>query len=336
MQRDVTIKNFPNLKMTKQPDPTVEEDLKELLKRCPVGTYEAALAFRKTKDISQVEIIVMGIIDRHLEPEQREILADSDDTLRMYEDLGMDSLTMLEVVMLVEQTLEVSIDNEELRDLRTIGDVKAYLNAKAKGEEPPKRMKTYRVEEIASLMPHKEPFMFLESATIAGDTATARYKISGNEYFLEGHFKENPVFPASIMIEALGQLCVFFLLKGENEALLQKVNPNTIYFTSCDGVKCRRICKPGDTLEMQVKVNRIRHPLASFQGEITVEGQKTSTAEEVKLAFDYYPVIDGEVSTTAEMRGHNSSNGNGSHPEKVKSTKPEEVSPRFVKFSTKS
>lgn len=336
MQRDVTIKNFPNLKMTKQPDPTVEEDLKELLKRCPVGTYEAALAFRKTKDISQVEIIVMGIIDRHLEPEQREILADSDDTLRMYEDLGMDSLTMLEVVMLVEQTLEVSIDNEELRDLRTIGDVKAYLNAKAKGEEPPKRMKTYRVEEIASLMPHKEPFMFLESASIAGDTATARYKISGNEYFLEGHFKENPVFPASIMIEALGQLCVFFLLKGENEALVEKVNPNTIYFTSCDGVKCRRICKPGDTLEMQVKVNRIRHPLASFQGEITVEGQKTSTAEEVKLAFDYYPVIDGEVSTTAEMRGHNSSNGNGSHPKKPKVSSKEEVSPRFVKFSSNS
>ena len=322
--------------MTKQSDPTVEEDLKELLKRCPVGTYEAAINFRKNKDIAQVETIVLGIIDRHLEPEQREILADSDDTLRMYEDLGMDSLTMLEVVMLVEQTLEVSIDNEELRDLRTIGDVKAYLNAKAKGEEPPKRMKTYRVEEIASLMPHKEPFMFLESASIAGDTATAKYKISGNEYFLEGHFKENPVFPASIMIEALGQLCVFFLLKGENEALERKVNPNTIYFTSCDGVKCRRICKPGDTLEMQVKVNRIRHPLASFQGEITVDGQKTSTAEEVKLAFDYYPVIDGEVSTTANSRGNSSSNGNGSHPEKVKSSKPEEVSPRFVKFSSNS
>ena len=87
---------------------------------------------------------------------------------------------------------------------------------------------------------------------------------------------------------------------------------------------------------MQVKVNRIRHPLASFQGEITVEGQKTSTAEEVKLAFDYYPVIDGEVSTTAEMRGKNSSNGNGSHPEKPKVSKKEEVSPRFVKFTSNS
>ena len=320
--------------MSKESNPNVEEDLKELLKRCPVGTYEAALEFRKSKDISQVEKIVMGIIDRHLEPDQREILSGSDDTLRMYEDLGMDSLTMLEVVMLVEQTLEVSIDNEELRDLRTIGDVKAYLNAKAKGEEPPKRMKTYRIEEIASLMPHKEPFMFLESATIAGDKATARYKITGNEYFLEGHFKENPVFPASIMIEALGQLCVFFLLKGENESLTEKVDPNTIFFTSCDGVKCRRICKPGDLLEMQVKVNRVRHPLASFQGEITVEGQKTATSEEIKLAFDYYPVIEGQISTSATHDGNGAKNGNGTHPKVA--PKSNAVPPRFVKYSADS
>ena len=53
---------------------------------------------------------------------------------------------MLEIVMLVEQTLQVSIDNEELRDLRTVGGVKAYLSAKAKGEKPPTRSKTYRIE----------------------------------------------------------------------------------------------------------------------------------------------------------------------------------------------
>ena len=331
---EVTTINFPKKMMSEESNPNVEEDLKELLKRCPVGTYEAALEFRKSKDISKVEKIVMGIIDRHLEPDQREILADSDDSLRMYEDLGMDSLTMLEVVMLVEQTLDVSIDNEELRDLRTIGDVKAYVNAKAKGEEPPKRMKTYRIEEIASLMPHKEPFMFLESASIVGDKATARYKITGNEYFLEGHFKENPVFPASIMIEALGQLCVFFLLKGENELLTEKVDPNTIFFTSCDGVKCRRICKPGDTLEMQVKVNRIRHPLASFQGEITVDGQKTATAEEVKLAFDYYPVIEGQVSTSVKIKENGLKNGNDIHSKE--GFKSEELPSRFVKYSTDS
>lgn len=321
--------------METKPQDSIEDDLKELLKRCPPGTFEAALAFRQEKDLDQIEIIVMGIIDRHLEPEQREILSKSDDTLRMYEDLGMDSLTMLEIVMLVEQTLKVSIDNEELRDLRTVGDVKAYLSAKARGEEPPTRAKTYRIEEIAALMPHREPFLFLESVKIDGDVATGSYNISGNEYFLEGHFKENPVFPASIMIEALGQLCVFFLLKGESASLRSKVDPGTIFFTSCDGVKCRRICKPGDLLSLKVKVGRVRHPLACFSGEISVGDERASHAEEIKLAFDYYPVIDaqhsadeGKSSQNGDAEAHDSARiGNGATP----SGKSESLS-RFVKY----
>ena len=324
---------------TKSQD-SIQDDLKDLLKRCPAGTYEAALAFRQDKDIDQIETIVMGVIDRHLEPDQREILSNSDDSLRMYEDLGMDSLTMLEVVMLVEQTLQVSIDNEELRDLRTIGDVKVYLSAKARGEPPPIRSKTYRIEEIASLMPHREPFLFLESVKIDGEEATGTYKISGNEYFLEGHFKENPVFPASIMIEALGQLCVFFLIKGESPSLSSKVDPNTIFFTSCDGVKCRRICKPGDLLSLKVKVSRIRHPLACFKGEINVGDERTSHAEEIKLAFDYYPVIDAQrpsKRSEATMKGDSSAeksvnSSNGSSEGKTE----EESVPRFVKYVPKN
>lgn len=311
---------------------SIEDELRDLLKRCPAGTFEAALAFREEQDIPKIETIVLGIIDRHLEPEQREILAKSDDSLRMYEDLGMDSLTMLEIVMLIEQTLKVSIDNEELRDLRTLGDVKVYLNAKAKGEEPPKRSKSFRIEEIASLMPHKEPFLFLESAKIDGSEASATYKISGNEYFLEGHFKENPVFPASIMIEALGQLCVFFLLKGEDASIKSKVDPNTIFFTSCDGVKCRRICKPGDKLTMKVKVSRIRHPLACFKGEISVEGEKTAHAEEIKLAFDYFPIIDAQDESSMRDLTNGSLPRNGSNGNKSATEKPE----RFIKFEQNS
>ena len=127
--------NYPPFDMDIKSNETIQEDLKDLLKRCPVGTYEAAISFRLNQDISQIEKIVLGIIDRHLEPEQREIFVKCDDTLRMYDDLGLDSLTMLEIVMMVEQTLDVSIDNEELRDLRTLGDVKSYLSAKARGEE---------------------------------------------------------------------------------------------------------------------------------------------------------------------------------------------------------
>ena len=40
---------------------------------------------------------------------------------------------------------------------------------------------------------------------------------------------------------------------------------------------------------------RVRHPLACFSGEINVGGEKTATAEEIKLAFDYFPVVDGQA-----------------------------------------
>ena len=84
---------------------------------------------------------------------------------------------------------------------------------------------------------------------------------------------------------------------------------------------------------MQIKVNRVRHPLASFQGEITVEGQKTATAEEVKLAFDYYPVIDGEKTVTEGKIAP--SNGNGIHGVKEELLEEENTKPRFVNYSEK-
>lgn len=273
----------------------IAQELSELLKRCSPETLKSAVEFRKTKDANLIEVIVLGIIDRHLEPDQRKIFKDADDSLRLYEDLGLDSLTMLEIIMLVEQTLEISIDNEELKDLRTIEDVKQYLDAKVRGVAVPTRSKTFRIEEVASVMPHRVPFLFLEDVTIDGDTARGNYMITGNEYFLEGHFKEQPVFPASIMIEALGQMCVFFLLQGNHPDLTDKVNPSTIFFTACDGIKCRRVCRPGDTLSMSVNLEKVRHPLACFSGEINVEGEKTAHAGEIKLAFDYFPVIDGST-----------------------------------------
>ena len=40
-----------------------------------------------------------------------------------------------------------------------------------------------------------------------------------------------------------------------------------------------------------------------------MDGQKTATAEEVKLAFDYYPVIEGQVSTSVKIKENGLKNG---------------------------
>jgi len=267
---------------------TVEEEanLKDALKRCSPKTVEAALNYRKTGDSAQVPGIIIGIIERFLEPDIRPRLQNASNDIRILEDLGVDSLTMVEVVMLVEETLDISINNDELRDLRTLGDIKTFIDCKLRGVPLPAKPQYVTVEEIDTLMPHGQPFIFLQEAAVAPTESRGFYQIAGDEFFLEGHFKHNPVFPASIMLEALGQLAVLHLLKVGHPDLTAPVDSSKILFSSCDGVRCHRICKPGDRLTLTVKPKRIKHPVAAFEGSITCGTEKVAFAEEISLRFD--------------------------------------------------
>ena len=93
--------------------------------------------------------------------------------------------------------------------------------------------------------------------------------------------------PASIMLEALGQLAVLFLLEGGAGEPGKVVSPQTIFFTSCEGVRCHRMCKPGDVLSLSIKPKRLKAPLATFEGAIRVGQEKAAIAEEITLTFGY-------------------------------------------------
>ena len=278
-----------------------EEDalLRESLKRCSASTYEAAAQFRKTKNTEHLPAIVLGIIERFVEPDLRGKLKDPDDDLRLIEDLGIDSLTMMEIVILVEEVLQMSINNEELRHLRTIGDVKQFIECKVRGLPLPKPTKFLPIEQIAAIMPIQPPFLFLSEASVSSHGANAKYKISGQEFFLQGHFKGNPVLPASIMLEAIGQLAVLFLLEGGVSEPGKVVNPATIFFTSCEGVRCHRICKPGELLSISVKPKRLKMPLATFEGAIRVGQEKAAMAEEITLTFGLADAVAAEPAKAA-------------------------------------
>ena len=301
------------------------QELREELKRCPAGTFEAAVLFREEKQTEQVSVIVMGVIERFLEPELRPKLREGKNDTNLMEQLGIDSLTMLEIVMLLEKTLQISFDNEELRDLRTIGDINSFMEAKIKGEAPEQNRRKFPIEEIAAILPHQDPFLFLETASIGQGEATGTYIIKGTESFLQGHFKDRPVFPASIMIEALGQLAVFYLLAANDDRLQQDVDANSIYFASCDGVRCHRVCKPGDILTLQIRPRNIRHPLGLFHGNISVDGEKTAVAEEIKLAFDY---------DRTDLPEPADQSSNGSAQERIQSARKTSKSNRVGKSKT--
>jgi 3-hydroxyacyl-[acyl-carrier-protein] dehydratase len=267
--------------------PEDDNSLRETLKRCSASTYEAACQYRKTGNTEHLPAVVLGIIERYVEPDLRAKLKDPDDDLRIIDDLGVDSLTMMEIVMLVEEVLQMSINNEELQNLRTLGDLKVFIDCKVRGLPQPKPTRFLPIEEILAIMPIQPPFLFLNEASVGAHGASAKYRISGQEFFLQGHFKDNPVLPASIMLEALGQLAVLYLLAGTTAEPSRTVNPHAIFFTSCEGVRCHRLCRPGDVLSLSVKPKRLKSPLATFEGQIRVGQDKAAIAEEITLTFGY-------------------------------------------------
>ena len=117
--------------------PLDDAHLREALKRCSPSTYYAACKFRQSGDVSQLPAIVIGVIERYVERELRPRLQEQPDALRVREDLGLDSLTMMEIVMLAEEVLQISISNEELNQLRTIGEIQRFMLGKLR--EPPPR-----------------------------------------------------------------------------------------------------------------------------------------------------------------------------------------------------
>lgn len=107
-----------------------ESYIRDALKRCSAPTRDAACAYRRTRNAAHLPTIIEGLIEHYTEPGSRAKLRGACDGLRLVEDLGIDSLTMLEIVFLAEDVLQVSIDNEELRPFRTVGDIKRFIASK--------------------------------------------------------------------------------------------------------------------------------------------------------------------------------------------------------------
>jgi acyl carrier protein len=110
-----------------------DPQLREALKRCSPATFEAARTFRTNRDLDQLPVIIHGVIERYVEPELRPRLRDQAEELRLVEDLGLDSLSLLEVVLLAEDVLQVSLSADELRHCHTVADVRQFLEWKVRG-----------------------------------------------------------------------------------------------------------------------------------------------------------------------------------------------------------
>lgn len=260
-------------------------ELKEGLKRCSPETLEAAIRFREDGDASAVPAIVYGILDRYQPATAPVRLGAANEETRLIEDLGLDSLTLLEIVLSIEEVLKLRIENEELKSIRTLGQLNKFLQEKISGVKPAQAVKQYNREDIALVLPQQPPFLFLDEAELNGETIKARYTIKGDEHFLEGHFKDDPVFPASIVFEALGQAGCLWLLEKAPALLAKEIKSNQVLFASMDGAHFYRKTRPGERLDIEQKLIKLREPLAIFEGTVTTNGERVAKIERLVLAF---------------------------------------------------
>jgi 3-hydroxyacyl-[acyl-carrier-protein] dehydratase len=259
-------------------------DLKEGLRRCSPKTIEAAVRYRETGDLDTIPTIVFGILERYQPSTAPVKLSQANENARLVEDIGLDSLTLLEIVLSIEEVLKLHIENEELREIRTVGNLNTFLHDKITGVAPT-TLKVYTREQIALVLPQQPPFLFLDDASLNAETLHASYTVKGDEFFLEGHFKDDPVFPASIVFEAMGQAACLWVLEKAPAQLGKEIRSNHVYFASMDGAHFYQKTKPGDKLEFELKLSRLREPLAIFEGTALSQARRVARIERLVLAF---------------------------------------------------
>jgi 3-hydroxyacyl-[acyl-carrier-protein] dehydratase len=110
--------------------PEVDAHLREVLKHCSPSTYYAAHQFLANGDGARLPAMIVGLVERYVPADRRDRLRSASDALRLNEDLGVDSLSLIELGLLAEDVLRVAVTDEEMKQLRTLGDVRRLTERK--------------------------------------------------------------------------------------------------------------------------------------------------------------------------------------------------------------
>ena len=112
--------------------PKPETSASHPLARFPESVRRAHERFLESGDTEALDTVILGIVFDHL-PASRRANAESapEDSARLIEDLGFDSLALAEIVFMIEDLYRVAISNDELMNLATIGDLRAFVRTQA-------------------------------------------------------------------------------------------------------------------------------------------------------------------------------------------------------------
>ena len=120
------------------------------------------------------------------------------------------------------------------------------------------------IEEIKKLIPHREPFLFIEDCEIIepGKSGISTRIFYENEYFFEGHFPNNPIVPGVVIVEALAQTAGVVVSVNLNDK-----NDKSVLFMSINKAKFRKPVLPNHKITFKVEIINSIKNVYKFSGK---------------------------------------------------------------------
>ena len=131
--------------------------------------------------------------------------------------------------------------------------------------------------KIMTILPHRDHMLLLDRAEKVENEAQGTYHVTGEEFFLKGHFPGNPVVPGVILCEILAQSACVLLRDQMTDGMLPM-------YTGLNNVKFKSPVRPGDTFETRCRITRAKHPFYFASGEGYV-GDRLSLKAEFSFAI---------------------------------------------------
>jgi 3-hydroxyacyl-[acyl-carrier-protein] dehydratase len=141
-------------------------------------------------------------------------------------------------------------------------------------EAPVTEPTTLTTREIERLIPHRWPFLLVDRIVEydpAGKRIVGLKAVTASEWYFQGHFPGQPVMPGVLQVEALAQTMAVYVAQqpgfGDRIGL----------FAGIDECRFKRIVSPGDTLRLEITMDKLGsrfgrgRAVASVGGEVACE-----------------------------------------------------------------
>lgn len=136
-------------------------------------------------------------------------------------------------------------------------------------------MSILSAKEIMEIIPHRQPFMLLDTVEelTPGIRALAKKCVSYNEPYFQGHFPGEPVMPGVLIIEALAQAGAVAILS------LEENWGKKAYFAAIQSARFKSKVVPGDVLYLETEIIKQKGSMGVGRATATVDGKVAVQAE---------------------------------------------------------